>query len=364
MDNKSDKISRSKDMLRRIKDFILYAGTDKESYLQVKESIESTNQRTSMVFSSVAFVLILTMAILSYFVEGFMASRNVYICGTLFALLLLLLSIGARKYPALTYAGVYLAISGFMIYGIAIGTITRPGEATVTFMVMLLLMPLIFIDKPIRIALCLILYIIVFIVAAFNTKTGATLSVDVSDAIIFGLLAIASGSIVIRAKVKGYVLENRLHIMSETDQLTGLNNRNCYEWRLKTYHDVSHKSLGCIYIDANGLHDLNNTKGHKAGDEMLQFIANEVRNHFGVRDTYRIGGDEFVAFVIDGDEETIDKAVHELTGRVEEMGYHAAVGYEFMPHPVLDINKLIVQAESKMYKDKSEYYKNHDRRAR
>jgi diguanylate cyclase (GGDEF)-like protein len=351
-------------MFSKIRDFVLYAGTDKESYLQIKDSIENTNQRTSMVFSSVAFVLIFTMAILSCFVEGFMASRNVYICGTVFALVLLLLSFGAKKYPALTYVGVYLAISGFMLYGIALGTITRPTEATVTFMVMLLLMPLIFIDKPIKMALCLIFYIIVFIVAAFNTKTGATLSVDVSDAIIFGLLAIASGSIVIRAKIKGYVLENRLHIMSETDQLTGLNNRNCYEWKLKTYHEVSKKSLGCIYVDVNGLHDLNNTKGHKAGDEMLKFIANEVRKQFGVKDTYRIGGDEFVAFAIDGDEEAVERKVRELVSQVEEKGYHTAVGYEVMNHSELDVNQLIVQAESKMYKDKSEYYKNHDRRAR
>ena len=56
--------------------------------------------------------------------------------------------------------------------------------------------------------------------------------------------------------------------------------------------------------------------------------------------------------------------VRELVSQVEEKGYHTAVGYEVMNHSELDVNQLIVQAESKMYKDKSEYYKNHDRRAR
>ena len=36
-----------------------------------------------------------------------------------------------------------------------------------------------------------------------------------------------------------------------------------------------------IYIDINDLHELNNTKGHKAGDEMLQYIAEVMRKQFG-----------------------------------------------------------------------------------
>ena len=75
--------------------------------------------------------------------------------------------------------------------------------------------------------------------------------------------------------------------------LTGLNNRNCYEWMIQTYPNMCKSSLSCIYIDVNGLHELNNTQGHKAGDDMLSYIAQVTQKYFGMQNAYRIGGDEF-----------------------------------------------------------------------
>ncbi len=210
----------------------------------------------------------------------------------------------------------------------------------------------------------LVFYIIVFIIMAYRTKTGSVLSVDITDAVIFGLLSLLSETVVYSAKIKGYVLEDKLHVMSETDQLTGLNNRNCYEWRLETYPSVYRKSICCLYIDVNGLHELNNTKGHKAGDEMLRYIADVVKMQFGGKDTYRIGGDEYVAFVLDDTEESIKEKILEMNTQINEKGYHVAVGYEYDDSKEVDISRLIVTAESKMYKDKSDYYKVHDRRIR
>lgn len=348
----------------KIKNYILYGDTDRESYLEVKKSIERSNTEMSMVFSSVAFVLVAMMFILSFFIEGFMNSRLVYLFGVLFCASLLIMAVLSKKYTILSYIGVYTAFSGFLIYGIALGTITRPEEQTVTFMVMMMLLPLIFVDKPIRIAGCISLYVVIFIVLAYQTKEGSVLSADVSDAIIFGLLAIASGSIVIRSKIKGYVLERKLHKMSETDQLTGLNNRNCYELRMEVYPGRARKSIACIYVDVNGLHQLNNTEGHKAGDAMLRFVASEMQRQFGEDDTYRIGGDEFVAFALDTDEAHIKDKIKGLTESVTAASYHVAVGYDLQKAGGIDIDQLIRNAETGMYKDKSEYYKSHDRRSR
>lgn len=351
-------------MWNRIKNYMLYGDTDRESYQGIKERLESYNRITALIFASVATVLIGGMLLLSFSQEGFSSSRNVYIFGIIFSVILIVVALISKKVPALTYVSVYLAISVFLVYGIAIATLTRPEEQTVTFMVLLIFVPLIFVDRPIRMAGSLIFYIIAFIIMAYRTKTGSVLSVDITDAVIFGLLSLVSTTVVYRVKIRGYVLENKLHIMSETDQLTGLNNRNCYEWRLSTYSAMYRQSICCIYIDVNGLHELNNTKGHKAGDDMLQYIADVVKKQFGVRDTYRIGGDEYVAFVLDDTETAITGRIDEMKAQIKEQGYHAAIGCEHYAARDVDINKLIVQAESKMYKDKSDYYKEHDRRSR
>ena len=353
-----------KKIFERIIDYAYFGDTDRQSYHGVQKKIERSNTMTALIFASVATVLILVMLLLSYSQEGFAGSRIVYILGIILSAAQVGIALLARKVWWLSYVSVYLAISVFLAYGIAIGTLTRPEEQTVTFMVMLIFVPLIFVDRPIRMAAALTLYIIVFIIMCMQTKSNPVLGVDITDAVIFGLLSIISESVVYRAKIRSYVLENRLKLMSETDQLTGLNNRNCYEMRLSLYPSVYKKSLCCIYIDVNGLHDLNNSKGHNAGDEMLRFIADSVIRQFGCKDSYRIGGDEFVSFAADITLEEVQNRISALNAQITDRGYHAAVGYEFTDSPDVNMNELIVKAETKMYSDKSAYYKQHDRRSR
>ncbi|MCR5019873.1 GGDEF domain-containing protein [Ruminococcus sp.] len=351
-------------MLERIKRFALYGDTDAESYDSIKRRLEESNRTIAFFFASVASVLIFAMYLLSFTKECFSSSRNVFIFGMVFSLIQVAVSLAAKKWLALSYVSVYMAVSVFLIYGIAIATITRPEEQTVTFMVMLIFVPLIFVDRPIRMAGSLLTYIIAFIIMAHITKTDPVLSVDVTDAVIFGALSVVSEAVVYRAKIKGYVLENKLKVMSETDQLTGLNNRNCYEWRITEYQNMFKKAICCVYIDANGLHELNNTKGHKAGDEMLCFVAECVEKQFGRRDSYRVGGDEFVAFAADIDREEIEKRIDNIRISITERGYHAAIGYEYHTRKSLKINELIRLAESKMFDDKAAYYSTFDRRVR
>ena len=74
--------------------------------------------------------------------------------------------------------------------------------------------------------------------------------------------------------------------------LTGLRNRNNYQKALEDYAKFTKGTICCIYIDANGLHELNNSLGHGAGDTMLRFIGTSMKQFFGSSHTFRIGGDE------------------------------------------------------------------------
>ena len=74
---------------------------------------------------------------------------------------------------------------------------------------------------------------------------------------------------------------NRIKQLSETDLLTGLHNRNCYERKLSFYVNSKSAELACIYVDANGLHEINNKYGHESGDKMLKSIADALVDKFG-----------------------------------------------------------------------------------
>ena len=63
------------------------------------------------------------------------------------------------------------------------------------------------------------------------------------------------------------------------------------------YGELLHKSEQrtispaiCVYIDANGLHELNNERGHEAGDLMLRFVAESLMEQFPKGSLCRVGG--------------------------------------------------------------------------
>ena len=77
--------------------------------------------------------------------------------------------------------------------------------------------------------------------------------------------------------LRNMLLYRQVEEAGTTDVLTGLRNRFCYEHALEGVLDADAAPACCLYIDANGLHDLNNTLGHAAGDAMLVCIADALR---------------------------------------------------------------------------------------
>ncbi|MDD3219159.1 MAG: GGDEF domain-containing protein [Lachnospiraceae bacterium] len=143
--------------------------------------------------------------------------------------------------------------------------------------------------------------------------------------------------------------------MGTEDALTGLKNRNCYQQFLSQCSSMAIKSLGCIYIDANGLHELNNHLGHAAGDKMLISIGNTLRTIFGPDHVYRIGGDEFVVIAIDCLLKEVSDCVNTLKKNMEVQGYQISVGYSWKEDS-WNLEKMIAEAEAEMYQEKHQYY--------
>jgi diguanylate cyclase (GGDEF)-like protein len=172
------------------------------------------------------------------------------------------------------------------------------------------------------------------------------------------LILFAYGAIMYTVTKNGIEnLKNQLQIIhiSVYDNLTGLLNRNSYEANLATYMDSCKESMACIYIDANGLHELNNYLGHAAGDKMLQGVAELLKEMFGPEDSFRIGGDEFVAFAKDVDRQEVEVRVHQIKEDAHRLGYHISIGVAYET-AFDDIDRLIRSAEQRMYEEKVRFY--------
>ena len=239
-------------------------------------------------------------------------------------------------------------------------------EQTVTLVAFLLTVPLLFTDRPIRMVICIFIAIIAFIITAIFVKEDYVLVADIIDVTVFGTIGAIVCTYMMSLKCQRFLYARKVSILSETDLLTGLCNRNSYEQKLEAYSSMGSQALACIYVDVNGLHEMNNSKGHAAGDKMLQFVGRTLQKEFGERNSFRIGGDEFIALVTDEKEEVIKAKIDRIQVPVEEKSYHVSIGYSIGNTSKTEISLLISTAEKHMYEAKQLFYQQRgvDRRAR
>ena len=154
--------------------------------------------------------------------------------------------------------------------------------------------------------------------------------------------------------------KNHLHkteTAATTDALTGVSNRVTYKRDIMRFDEERPENFACVFIDVNELHLHNNRYGHAAGDEMLLYIANTLKEVFYGNYIYRMGGDEFLVFCENADKDVIKSQIETLKERLLPMDYHVAVGMAFRTLNT-DTDELVRDAEKRMYEAKAIYYQN------
>ena len=90
-----------------------------------------------------------------------------------------------------------------------------------------------------------------------------------------------------------------LNYKASHDELTKVYNRAGYDLLLS---GIDPKSTFLLLFDADHFKDINDTYGHETGDKVLQKIAETIRHNFRSDDyVCRVGGDEFVVFMVHAD---------------------------------------------------------------
>ena len=150
---------------------------------------------------------------------------------------------------------------------------------------------------------------------------------------------------------------NKTEIAATTDSLTGALNRVAYKKDILELDDEKPQDFSCIYIDVNELHLRNNKYGHAAGDEMLIYIANTLKEVFYGHSIYRMGGDEFLVFTKNTAQEKITQNIEMFIGQLKPMGYNVAIGTSFRSQNT-NCEEMVREAEIRMYEAKAQYYQN------
>ena len=184
------------------------------------------------------------------------------------------------------------------------------------------------------------------VLAAINAKRGTQLSI---------LAEKISACFSMALYNKNYL--NKTKLVATTDSLTGALNRVAYKSDLLSFDEEQETNFSCIYIDVNELHIINNKYGHAAGDEMLIYIANTLKEVFYGHKVYRMGGDEFLVFCQNTEKDVVKRRIEIFKKQLIPKNYHVAIGLSFCARNT-DTEKLVKEAEVRMYEEKAEYYQN------
>jgi len=163
-------------------------------------------------------------------------------------------------------------------------------------------------------------------------------------------------------------------LLSEKDQLTGLNNRRSFinqlDDSIKSARLAGHYGA-IIFVDLDGFKAVNDNLGHLVGDQLLQKIAvrltkqlyfdkNKIISHC----TARLGGDEFVILLEskqcsdikvlaeDIAEQALACCANDLGDKYSSLSLSASLGIAVYPSDSNDITELLHFADLAMYQSK------------
>jgi diguanylate cyclase (GGDEF)-like protein len=138
-----------------------------------------------------------------------------------------------------------------------------------------------------------------------------------------------TGQAIIRSFTNEIEERNRLTAEATTDALTHLLNRNGLERATGTAWALckrDKKKVGVILADIDYFKSYNDTLGHPEGDNILKQVADSIKSCFR-RETdiiSRIGGDEFLIFLPDVDDDRILEMARFLSSTIINLKVTAA----------------------------------------
>ena len=161
--------------------------------------------------------------------------------------------------------------------------------------------------------------------------------------------------------------EERIRHMAHHDALTGLPNRSLLEDRIQQAMLHTQRYGGCVsvlFMDLDNFKLINDSLGHKAGDELLKTIADRMVQCVRQTDTVmRLGGDEFVIVLVDLSEnmEAITPILQKLRNAIAEPIYigdqslevTSSMGLAIYPADGNDSDTLLMNADAAMYQAKA-----------
>ncbi|WP_136486582.1 diguanylate cyclase [Vibrio sp. H11] len=159
--------------------------------------------------------------------------------------------------------------------------------------------------------------------------------------------------------------KEQLRFLSEKDPLTGMLNRRAFKEHLHeaiVHAQRTQVKLAVLFIDLDKFKEINDSKGHDVGDEVLTRIATRLEANIRESDfSGRLGGDEFVVCLnlikdFHGVAKKTQRLIKQLSAPMdiggESLSVGVSIGVSLYPDQSQDMAELLRVADEAMYQAK------------
>jgi diguanylate cyclase (GGDEF)-like protein/PAS domain S-box-containing protein len=193
-------------------------------------------------------------------------------------------------------------------------------------------------------------------------KDGTVFPVDVTVSTVSTEQGLVITSI-IRDVTERKRFETQLKHLADHDALTELYNRRRFEEELTEYSDYAkrYKESGAVLLlDLDRFKYVNDTHGHKAGDEVIRAVGHALLSQLRQTDVVaRLGGDEFAVLLKNVEREEAERVANQLLDIVKRRELPlqgratmtTSIGIALFDEDVISEN-LLVNADLAMYEAK------------
>lgn len=264
--------------MEKLRRLLRFGGLSETQYETIKERLLDHNKMLMDIYFCICIVLFSFILIFSQHYtdisrDGLTISAG---CLVAFAIYDVILVVFVKRKRSFIQLLEYLFVIT-LLFGTAQLSYSIPQQTGVIFIVILTIVPSLICDQPIRILFLIYVAAAFYIFISVFFKPYEIVNLEIKN--IF--LALTVRTVLTFYNVQdtfSYLYKKELKKrLAHIDMMTGLHNRNCYENDLKHFHN---KYMLVVYIDADHLHDLNNTYGHTAGDALIKTVAHLLVTYF------------------------------------------------------------------------------------
>ena len=349
--------------LHALKNYLCYCGIEREEYNKVKKSAYISNFKIWRILHCFMTAIFAALFIGSLFDSLLQHNVWIYLLYLLYAVAAAVCFFIMKEDSLIAQFWIYLSISLLLLLGCFL-TQSNVDHPSTTFIVMLLITPIFMVDKPFFMGIVLAIASTIYLTWMHGLKTPEIWKMDLINVVTFAVSGFFIHVISNSLRIKEFVLTRKINIQKDTDELTGLKNKSAITREINDFLLDEEKNKGILFVlDIDRFKTINDTYGHDVGDSVISQLGAFLNAYFKNDEIVgRFGGDEFIFFKKDTDDEKLaEQIAREVVSGVtehislpdREKKTSASIGIALYHGEEKNYSELFKKADTALYEVKS-----------